>query len=202
MSTLPTSESARKRTRISLMPVVAAVVVLALIAVLAVFIASRNGGSASPGVANVGPTPTIASQTSQSGATQSKAAAYSSCMRSHGVPSFPDPNSQGKLFLKVTKGGPLDPSSPQFQAAQQDCKSLAPSQNASSGASSQLQSQGLAFSACMRSHGMTSFPDPQVSGGHFMMTLPTGIDPNSPVFQSAMQACQSLMPGGAPGAGQ
>jgi hypothetical protein len=119
-------------------------------------------------------------------------------MRSHGVPSFPDPDAQGNLFLKVTKGSPLDPRSPQMQAAQQACKSLAPSQKTSSG-TSQMQEQGLKFAACMRSHGVTNFPDPKVSNGGFMIT---GINPNSPQFQTAMQACRTLMPGGGPGNGQ
>ena len=49
---------------------------------------------------------------------------YTDCMRSHGVPNFPDPKeSSGGISI----GGPgLDPNSPQFQAAQNDCRSLAP----------------------------------------------------------------------------
>jgi hypothetical protein len=201
------TESTPKRTRgQSLIPwpraVAAGLVVLALIAGLAVFIATRPSSSAGPGVAQVGPTPTLASlSAAQNGSTQNRAAAYSSCMRSHGVPGFPDPDAQGHLYLKVTKGGALDPNSPKFQAAQQACKSLAPSQNASA-SNSQFSAQMLKFAECMRSHGVPQFPDPQVSGGHFTMQLPKGINTNSSQFQSAMQACQSLIPGGGPGTGQ
>jgi len=51
---------------------------------------------------------------------------YSDCMRSHGLPSFPDPKeSSGGISISI--GGPgLDPNSPQFQAAQKDCRSFAP----------------------------------------------------------------------------
>jgi hypothetical protein len=176
-----------------------AVVVIA--AGVAVLLVSRANGSASPAVAHVGATATIADQSSARSGSTPTAAAYSSCMRSHGVPSFPDPNAQGKLYLKVTKGSALDPRTPQFQAAAAACKALAPRQTTSA-SDAQLSAQGLQFAACMRSHGVPNFADPQISGGHFMMTLPKGIDPNSPRFQSAQQACRSLMPGGGPDNGQ
>jgi hypothetical protein len=152
-------------------------------------------------VAHVGSTPTGTGQSqssTQGSSTQTKAAAYSTCMRSHGVPSFPDPDSQGHLFLKITRGSQLDPSSPRFQAAQQACKALAPSQTTSS-SNSQFLQQALKLAACMRSHGVPNFPDPKTLSGGFMIT---GINPNSPQFQAAQQACRSLMPGGGLGSGQ
>jgi hypothetical protein len=173
-------------------------VVLALIAALAIYLVSRPTNAASPAVAHVGPTATIAVQSAPGGSTQNRAAAYSACMRSHGVPSFPDPDSQGRLYFKMVKGSALDPSSPRFQAAQQACKGLAPSLNTSA-SNAQLESQGLQFAVCMRSHGVPKFPDPKTSNGGFMIT---GINPNSPQFQSAMQSCRSLMPGGGPGSSQ
>ena len=119
---------------------------------------------------------------------------YAQCMRAHGLPSFPDPV-DGQLRLQVTKGGPLDPSSPQFQAAQQACKSLEPPGLQSGGSqSNQQQSQLLRFVSCMRSNGVPNFPDPQ--NGRFTIT---GVDPNSPQFQQAMQACRKLLPGGVAG---
>jgi hypothetical protein len=54
---------------------------------------------------------------------------YAQCMRSHGVPNFPEPNSNGQLFVQVTGGpanNPLNPNSPQFQAASKACRSLQP----------------------------------------------------------------------------
>jgi hypothetical protein len=44
----------------------------------------------------------------------------------------------------------------------------------------------------MRSHGVRNFPDPNSQGGFLMGG---DVDPNSPTFKSAMQACQSLLPG-------
>jgi hypothetical protein len=181
--------------------VIAVLIVLALGAAIAVYLIARSSNTASPSVAHIGPTPTVAAQSAPGGTTQNKAAAFSACMRSHGVPSFPDPDSQGHLYLKVTKGGALDPSTPQFQAAQEACKALAPSQNTTS-SDAQLTGQMLKYAACMRAHGEPDFPDPRISGGHFLMQLPKGINMNSPQFQSAQQACQSLIPGGGPGSGQ
>jgi hypothetical protein len=57
----------------------------------------------------------------------------------------------------------------------------------------------LAFSQCMRTHGVSNFPDPngqgqiQVQGGS-SNDASNGLDPNSPAFQSATNACQHLMP--------
>jgi hypothetical protein len=57
----------------------------------------------------------------------------------------------------------------------------------------------MAFAACVRSHGLSSYPDPQVSGSgtHVQITIsPGGLDPASPAFKSATHACGHLMPGG------
>ena len=56
----------------------------------------------------------------------------------------------------------------------------------------------LAFSRCMRAHGITGFPDPDSQGN---LALPksgpgTKFDPKSPQFKAANNACKSLMPGG------
>lgn len=55
----------------------------------------------------------------------------------------------------------------------------------------------LAFSECMRGHGVTGFPDP--SGGGGLNLDGTGINPFSPSFRAARSSCQRLLPGGGPG---
>jgi hypothetical protein len=47
---------------------------------------------------------------------------YAQCMRSHGVPNFPDPTTAGVVRL----GAGVDPSSPQFQRVQKECQALVP----------------------------------------------------------------------------
>jgi len=53
----------------------------------------------------------------------------------------------------------------------------------------------LAYSRCMRAHGITSFPDPNAQGGLNLNAGPgTGLDPRSPQFKAANNACKSLLP--------
>jgi hypothetical protein len=47
---------------------------------------------------------------------------YATCMRSHGVPNFPDPNGKGVIQVNSSTG--IDESSPAFQKAEAACKSL------------------------------------------------------------------------------
>jgi hypothetical protein len=49
---------------------------------------------------------------------------FAECMRSHGVPKFPDPSSNGSLLITASSG--IEPSSPQFQTAQKDCAQYFP----------------------------------------------------------------------------
>jgi hypothetical protein len=55
----------------------------------------------------------------------------------------------------------------------------------------------IAFSQCMRAHGVTNFPDPSGGGGGLNIAG-TGINPQSPSFRTAQAACLTLMPGGGP----
>jgi hypothetical protein len=55
----------------------------------------------------------------------------------------------------------------------------------------------LAFSECMRSHGVTNFPDPSSGGG---IHLGSGMNPFAPAFKAAQSSCAKLLPGGGPGA--
>ena len=60
--------------------------------------------------------------------------AYTQCMRAHGVPKFPDPNTQGTLFNGAyLKQAGVDPGSPQVQAAGSACSHLLPAGAATPG---------------------------------------------------------------------
>jgi hypothetical protein len=109
-------------------------------------------------------------------ATSPSAVAYSACMRSHGVPNFPDPGSNGQ----VPKADPqlLGVSSSQLQVAQRTCQHLYPTNGGTLSASSlrqcyesgvcpqalvrQALNAGLKFAQCMRSHGVPNWPDPTI----------------------------------------
>jgi hypothetical protein len=49
---------------------------------------------------------------------------FAQCMRSHGVPKFPDPKPGGALSVGTKVD--VDPNTPQFQAAQKTCQKLVP----------------------------------------------------------------------------
>jgi len=51
---------------------------------------------------------------------------FAQCMRSHGVPSFPDPALTGQSTPASGKGAGIDPSSPRFQAAVRACRHVLP----------------------------------------------------------------------------
>lgn len=118
-----------------------------------------------------------------------KAITYAQCMRSHGVPSFPDPDSQGQ-FLPIQEGR-NGVSQQAVQSAQNACRHLQPGGGA--GTSQQQQArltQALGFARCMRAHGVSDFPDPSTSNGGIGYNL-SGVDTHSPQYQSAQQACPS-----------
>jgi hypothetical protein len=127
---------------------------------------------------------------------QKQMVAFAQCMRTHGVPDFPEPQ-EGKLILKGGSASSLNPSSPQFEAAQKACARFMPHHALSPAQSAEFQAKALKFSACMRSHGVPTFPDPKFEGGGVRLQIGPGqgIDPRSPQFQAAQKACQGDMPG-------
>jgi hypothetical protein len=139
---------------------------------------------------------------SKAAAVHNQFVAFSVCMRSHGVPNFPDPSNGG---IRIGPGTGLNPRSPAFQAAQTACQKLLPG-GGPGHARPQDGPRLLKLAQCMRAHGVTSFPDPipfQGNGpptGHVLVIdgyefkLGPGLDPMSPAFQNAMQACGG--PGG------
>jgi hypothetical protein len=170
------------------------------------------GGSSSPSVAHLASSTSGGasantggnSSTPESGAsTQQKMVAYSQCMRSHGVPEFPEPT-EGHLLLRSSNHDGhvtgVDPQSSQFQAAQKACGKLLPNGGVPSPAQqAKAQESARKLSQCMRTHGVPNFPEPTFSGGGVRVRLkaggPNGIDPESPRFRAAQKACQSIVPG-------
>jgi hypothetical protein len=185
---------------------------------LVLLAAACGGPSQSPSVANLGSatpaTTTAGSQGGTAGGGDGKApgggsgggftstmrvgksgTAFSACMRSHGLPHFPDPNAQGSITFGSSDG--IDPSSPEFQSAQTACQKLLPHGGAPSSAQqAKTQAAMLRYSACMRTHGVPKFPDPNFSGGRISLSINSrdGIDPQSPQFQAAQKACQGNLP--------
>jgi hypothetical protein len=155
--------------------------VLPAVAAMAVLVAACGGGSSAAG----GSSP------------YQQAVAYAQCMRSHGVPGFPDPDSKGNFIIQGPK---LGGSPGAFQLADRACRQLLPGGGQMTAAQQQQAlRQALKFSACMRAHGLPTFPDPTAEKGGISLSLGgSGLSPHSPRFRAAQQACRSLMPGGGP----
>jgi hypothetical protein len=196
-------------------PIIVVSVVAAACALLA---AGCGGGGGSPRVASLGAagttTTTTATTTTQSGPGPAEkgfrggqghqfqlamdvgsvaGAKFSACMRTHGVTNFPDPNSQGVITIHSGMG--LDPGSPVFRAAKTACEKLLPNGGQPTPAQlAQRQQQMLAFSTCMRAHGLKDFPDPSSGGIQLHTHAGSDLDPNNPTFRRAQQACQGHLP--------
>ena len=156
---------------------------------------SPAGPQDQPGhVARLGSTTTTTTDVSPSLATSpgsaqlTAALAFSRCMRSHGVPDFPDPDSQGQFPPQSSVSAQAKQAS---LSAQQACKNLL-SSGGGAGTPQNRQEKSvfaLKVARCLRAHGFPNFPDPTVSNQGTSENL-GGIDPNSPQFQAAQTTCE------------
>jgi hypothetical protein len=162
------------------------------------------------------PAATAGGSTSATGGSTSSpsAAAYSRCMRSHGVPNFPDPDIKGNY--PTVDPQHLGVSSTQYQAAEQACQHLLPT----GGSLQQQTNQCLWFgncppallqqllnierdyARCMRAHGVPNWPDPTINKGRPAFDLSNaGIDKqttDSSQFESKDRECRRLTGGSVP----
>ncbi len=152
--------------------------------------------ASSDGAADSGP--------STPAALASAALVFSQCMRSNGVPNFPDPQAGGGFLFQ--RGAGIDPSSAVFKAAQAKCRKLLPGggppgPGAQTDPSPQALARMVKAAQCMRRHGIDDFPDPRTSvpsnlaGIHdvsdidgVILVFPATIDEQAPLFTRAAAA--------------
>jgi hypothetical protein len=177
-----------------------------IIATAALVLLAAACSSGSPSSAGTGGSPDAAGSSSSP-----SAVAYSACMRSHGVPKFPDPGSSG--VLPKTGAQQLGVSSSQLQVAQQTCQPLYPNNG---GSFQQQTDQCIAagdcpqalvqriltvqrnYARCMRSHGFPNWPDPTIDsrGRPFFDISKAGIseaDTRSSQWTSSDRECERLV---------
>jgi hypothetical protein len=167
------------------------VVAAAVVAGIALLAAACGGGSS----ASSAGMPSLSTITNQ-------ALAYAKCMRSRGIANFPDPTVQDSATSKgvgFSMSG-IDQNSPQFRSAAKTCQKQTGFGHITAAQVQAGMNAALKFSECMRSHGITSFPDPVEHGGNIQIGPGpgSGIDLHSAQFKAANKACQLLMPGGGP----
>jgi hypothetical protein len=115
-------------------------------------------------------------------------------MRAHGVPDFPDPDSNGNF------NPPASPVGSQETAANHVCNHLLNAGTQLNAAQTQhALGQLVKYAQCMRAHGVPNFPDPQLTsggigapGGFTFDTAGRNLNQKSPLYQAAGRACQSL----------
>lgn len=171
--------------------ILASLVVAAAFSMLAA--GCGGGGGGSPDVATVASSTTTATTTRQNDL--STMVAFSQCMRSHGVPNFPDPQHFAGGNVKLTIHN-LSPS----QSAMTACGHLLPTNGGSQETARQRQTQladELSFARCMRSHGVTNFPDPTAQGELTVaMVEAQGIDVRSTAVLRVVRECLPASHGG------
>jgi hypothetical protein len=124
---------------------------------------------------------------------------YAACMRSHGLPNFPDPiihESAGSesVGIHVT---PAETSSPSFQPAQKACSAILPQGNStSSNRQGPSLQEFVAFAQCLRTHGYPRFPDPNSQGQLPPQAITgAGINVNAPGFLATARGCLPALKG-------
>jgi hypothetical protein len=174
-----------------------AVIAAAALALLAAACGGSPSSTGSGGSSNAG-----GSASSQS------AVAYSRCMRSRGVPNFPDPSSGGGVPKETAQQ--LGVSNSQLQAAQNACQHLLPNTgniDDDPAALHQWWSQMLHFARCMHSHGVPNWPDPSpyppdpvrptfnlhAAGIGFHRGAQPGNVVNSPQIEAKVRQCDSVV---------
>ena len=126
------------------------------------------------------------------GGTSSQLLAFVRCVRSHGVANYPDPTSSGKLPTATPQQ--LGVSSSQDRAAENACQHLLPNGNGgpSEAQVQQYRNSLLPYARCMRSHGVSNFPEPD-SRGHLDVGAGTDVPVDTPQFQRAFAACKRTL---------
>lgn len=117
--------------------------------------------------------------------TYSRDIKYADCMRSDGVPNFPDPLDGG--FPLRTSG--INVSSPAFTSASKRCAKLQPGGSHPPQITSHQVFEMAAKARCIRKHGFPNFPDPSLSG---MGMLPPNWNNEAPAAISARKACANV----------
>jgi hypothetical protein len=119
---------------------------------------------------------------------------FASCMRAHGVPSFPDPEAGAGVQIPLSLA--VNPS-PAFTSAQRACEHLVPAGGSPPAVSAGQQAAALKFAQCVREHHVPNYPNPTYKDGHQVIPPPplslsafTQLL-GSPAFGRASTACQT-----------
>lgn len=180
----------------------------ALLAVLLGLAACGGGGDGTDGVASLGGDGTTTTAVDGGGGGsggggkgdsefQDAMLEFAQCMRDEGIVDFPDPEvgEGGVVAMGGPDEGPVsDTDIAELEAAQEACSPIIEEARGSMPLPSpeeqaEMQDEVLAFSECMREHGI-DFPDPVFSEDGASLSLDRNdVDPQDPDFQAAQEDC-------------
>jgi hypothetical protein len=175
---------------------------LAVAAGLALLTAACSGGTSSA-VGTASTASTLSAGSTSSTGTGSASSVYVSdkvglarCLRTHGVPDYPDPDAVGqeppnsKQLIRT----------PQGQAAVSACSYWSGRIHNDVAAQNQaVRVEYVRFAECMRSHGLPNFPGPVYAEGRVEFVLSAsrdGFDPHSPQVLARAHECERVLPAG------
>jgi hypothetical protein len=147
-----------------------------------------------------GSSPTTGSNRSSNGPAAA-AFKFAACMRDHGVSGFPDPQvttTPGGGGVEIRQEAPASTvASPRSKAAQKACRGILPAPGEGAPGHRQPSKQAfLAFARCLRSHGISDFPDPNAQGQlTLQMITAAGVDLRAPSLLTAAKACVGVTHG-------
>ena len=177
--------------------------IAAIVAVGFSLLVAGCGGGGSPGVANVGSTTVPNTNGSPAVSSQANAMLLAGrCLRNHGLTNLPDPTiatsgpAKGQTIIdKAALHAFPDAAVTRAMTACQSELQKAGVGNGSDVRTPQQIQDGLAFSRCVRAHGISNFPDPN-GQGQFNLAG-TGINEHAltPAQLAAAQACLSAAHG-------
>jgi hypothetical protein len=171
-------------------------------AVAAVPALAGCGGSKSPANA-------AAAEQSREGQDEAKLAKFAKCMREHGIEAKTS-SGPGHQSLGIRVSGKGGAGRQTLETAQRACKQYQPQPkkvNLSPQEKVAQEEAVLKFAKCMREHGVNVHASASEGRVQLQVGGPgasSGPNPESPSFQAAQKACQSLLPfksKGGPGGG-
>jgi hypothetical protein len=117
------------------------------------------------------------------------------CVRAHGVPNYPDPDSSGQ---EPPGTKTLFGNNPQFLRAADACRHLLPNGGhpiQTPQADAMTEAGAVRLAGCMRTHGYPTFPDPTINsvGQPVFNVQAAGIAPHTPQILAALHRCLSRL---------
>lgn len=118
-----------------------------------------------------------------------KRRAFAECMRDNGVPTFPDPDPNGRFDAGHET---INEDDPKYKSAIEKCRDLLPAGDKHDRGGPETVQNLVKFARCMRDNGVPDFPDPDANGN-----FPRDAEReahNDPQFQAAEEKCRKDLP--------